>query len=67
MIPSYHGDTTTSSIEGKACKMLLLKVSHISAEKTCESHWRLMAIGEGEVSYYQHHLTIFFIDLLPNC
>ena len=40
--------------------MLLLKVSHISAEKTCESHWRLVAIGEGEVSYYQHHLTIFF-------
>ena len=65
-IPSYRGDTAPSSIEGKVCKALLLKVSRVSAEKTCESHWRLVAPGEGEASYYQHRLTIFFIDLLPN-
>ena len=67
-IPSYRGDTTTSSIEGKVCKALLLKVSRVSAEKTCESHWRLVALGEGEaMSYWEHHLTVLFLDLSPYC
>ena len=60
-IPSYRSDTTASSIEGKVCKALLLKVSRVSAEKTCDSHWRLVKLGEGEaMSYWEHRLTIFF-------
>ena len=51
-IPSYRGDTTTSSVEVKACKVLLPKVSRVSAEKICNSHWRLVALGEGETMSY---------------